>query len=369
MTQEDKDLMAALSSLPQSDLEAKLQASLASLTPTAKPTPQPITPPKPPTTTSQSPADMLTAAIAAIAAQSQHDAPLDETRVREIATEVALDAASAASLDEAKLIELIKSHGRVARIDVTVNGGPVKSVTGAQHKNFSVLLKACSARDAAGNRLNIWIAGPAGTGKTSAAEAVAQALDLPIYAMGAVGNPESLVGYVSPVTGQYMTTVFRAAFETGGVMLLDEIDGSDANAMLILNQALANGWYQFPDGAKVKRHPDFVCIGAANTWGLGATSDYVGRFKADAAFLDRFVAVPWPIDEEFERALAGDDQWCQYVQRVRAAVKAKQIRVVISPRATFYGTALLAAGMTRDEVIAATVRKGMTDDQWASLGV
>jgi len=137
---------------------------------------------------------------------------------------------------------------------------------GPQHVKFASLLKMCSAKDHSGNRLNVWVAGPAGTGKTTAAMRVAGALGLQFRSMGTLSDPTQLVGYLSPVTGQYVSTPFREVFENGGIILLDEIDGSDPNALLVANQALANSWYNFPDKL-VKRHKDCVVIAAANTWG------------------------------------------------------------------------------------------------------
>jgi cobaltochelatase CobS len=98
------------------------------------------------------------------------------------------------------------------------------------------------------------------------------------------------------------------------VILLDEIDASDPSAMLELNQALSNSKMSFPDGT-IDRHPDCVVIASANTWGFGGDANYVARYKADAASLDRFVTVSWDYDPNFERALASNDEWCPSCSR------------------------------------------------------
>ncbi len=243
---------------------------------------------------------------------------------------------------------------------------PVSNMTdteGPQHFQFANLLLMATAKDHAGNRLNIWLAGPAGTGKTTAAMKVAGSLGLQFRSMGTLSDPTQLVGYLSPVTGQYVSTPFREVFENGGIILLDEIDGSDPNALLVANQALANSWYNFPDKL-VKRHKDCLVIAAANTWGLGATNDYVGRLKLDAAFLDRFISCEWPIDEKLETATCPNSEWVAMVQKHRATVKRLGIKVLITPRASYYGAALLAAGLPQTAVEMATIRKGMTTEQW-----
>lgn len=299
-------------------------------------------------------------------------APIDaastiEAAIRAIAASVA-PAPSVTPLDEDRVIALIQAHSPVAvtRVEVVANGVSQGAIDG-QHKNFAALLQRCSARTPDGKRLNIWLAGPAGTGKTTAARKVAEALALAFYSMGSVQDPTQLIGYVSPVTTTYMTTPFRRAFEGGGVMLLDEIDGSDPNALLVLNQALANTHMMFPDGQLIERHNDFVCVCAANTYGLGGTHDYVGRMKQDAAFLDRFVACDWPIDEDLETRLTGNAKWSKHVQKLRANAVNKGLRVVISPRASIYGAALLSAGVSWGDCEAATIRKGLTAEQWESI--
>lgn len=330
-----------------SDLEARLKASIEAAT-AARATnitsPVPMHAPSPDNDNAE--AALLAAMRAMMEARTPKAAPLDESRV----------------------LELIAAHAPkppTIRVEVTTPSG-VRTFDG-QHKNFAALLRKCSARDGAGNRLNVWLTGPAGTGKTTAAHRCAEALDVPFFAQGSIQDPTQLIGYVSPVTGQYMSTAFRRAFENGGLMLLDEIDASDPNALLTLNQALANSAYMFPDGALVQRHTDFVCVCAANTYGLGGTHDYVGRMKQDAAFLDRFVSQDWPIDEDLETRLAGNEQWSKYVQGVRARALAKGVRVVISPRASILGAALLAVGESWEAVCAATLRRGMTAEMWDSI--
>jgi MoxR-like ATPase len=150
------------------------------------------------------------------------------------------------------------------------------------------------------------------------------------------------------------------------VFLFDEIDASSASAVLAFNAALANGVCNFPDKI-VERHADFICIAAANTFGLGATSEYVGRMKQDAAFIDRFVFIAWDIDEELEAAICGNTAWANRVQTLRQNARNSGIKVVISPRASIFGAKLLASGMGQTMVETTCIRKGMTKDQWEGI--
>ena len=129
---------------------------------------------------------------------------------------------------------------------------------------------------------------------------------------------------------------------------------------------LANGLCMFPDGM-VPRHPDCCIILTANTFGTGATNDYVGRLRQDAAFLNRFVTISWPIDEELEAATSPDTKWTKRVQQVRANVAKKGIKVLVTPRATYYGAALLAAGLDQTTVETMTLKAAMTKEQWESV--
>lgn len=241
---------------------------------------------------------------------------------------------------------------------------PIK--LGKQHKRFELLLKACNARMRDGNRVNVWLAGPAGTGKTHAARSVSKALELPFQFNGAIDTPYKLSGFRT-ATGDTVRTPFREAWEHGGVYLFDEVDASSPGAILEFNAALSNGVYAFPDGV-VERHADCVVIAGANTTGLGASMEYVGRMKQDAAFLDRFVVLNWELDADLEASLCGNDAWRRRVTAVRGAVRSRGIKgAMVTPRATFYGEALLAAGIDMADVEAMCLRKGMSDDQWTQV--
>lgn len=236
---------------------------------------------------------------------------------------------------------------------------------GRQHKGFDSLLQLCAARQPDGHRLNVWLYGPPGTGKTTAARNVAKALELDFQCNGAMGTKYELTGFID-AGGTYRGTPFRRAWEHGGVYLFDEIDGSVPAAVVAFNAALANGVMAFPDGM-VERHPDCVIVAAANTTGNGATAEFTGRMKLDAATMDRFILLEWAIDEALERAMCPFPDWADAVQSFRAKVASKGVKVQITPRATIYGASLLAQGLPEKTVRELVLRKGMTADQWAML--
>lgn len=241
---------------------------------------------------------------------------------------------------------------------------------GVQHKHFPLLLQSSIATLRSGNHLNIWLYGPAGTGKTTAAERLADALfpDMPnnYYYNGAISTAFQLMGYMD-AKGEYVSTAFRKAWEHGGVYLFDEIDGSMPDALLAMNGALANSIASFPD-KMVPRHANCIIIAGANTTGLGGGIEYVGAMKQNAAFLDRFVQIPWPHDDALENALCANKEWLERVRYVRQRWQKASIKGhMVTMRATLYGESLLAAGIDQANVELLTLRKGLSDDQWKQI--
>jgi hypothetical protein len=287
------------------------------------------------------------AALAALMAALTPQAPaIDEAQVRAIARDEA---------NKTVKPTIVTVHHK------DPDGTTTAQDLGMQHKLFPTLIKAMQAG------FPIWMPGPAGSGKTTAAKHAAKAFDIAFHHTGAVDNVYQLLGFID-AGGTYHRTTFREAYENGGVFLWDEVDASNPAALVAFNAALENGECVFPDGV-VKMHADCRFIAAANTYGTGATHEYVGRTKIDAATVDRFIMLDWQYDEILERAIAGDNEWTNYVQKIRAACKAAGVKHLVTPRASLRGNALLASGVDREAVINMTVRKGLSDDQWNNVKI
>lgn len=273
--------------------------------------------------------------------------------------------AAAGALDETAIRAIIREETVNLRPHVTrieVEGRDPIEVEGRQHAQFPKLVKLLGMGE------NVFLVGPMGTGKTTMAEQAAQALGLPFYAMSCAGQlPSAFWGFVD-ATGNYQPTNTRRAYEFGGVMTYDELDAGTANAMTAVNMLTANAVCAFPDGM-VKRHPDFRVIATANTYGTGATAEYVGRNILDAATLDRFTKLPVPIDEELERDLIGawldevaGDEWHARVKKYRANIASHGLKVNVSPRSAVSGAKMIAGGFTIQEVIEMRVMAGFSED-------
>lgn len=298
--------------------------------------------------------------------------PLDENAVVDIMSRhmgAAVSAASASVTEQARatlaeIVEearaIVNGAPRTLRIDIA---GQVRTLPAAQrHPLFDALLMMVVAGRQPGG-LSVMLVGPAGSGKTTACQNVADALGLMFYTNGALSGAHELTGY-QDATGTYHTTAFRQAFECGGVYLMDEMDRSDPTVVLALNSAIANGFMAFPDKAEpVRAHADFITLVAANTFGRGADRLYVGANQMDGATLDRFASLAWDYDETLERAITGDDAWVSYVQAARQAAAELKIRHIISPRASMGGANLRRAGLGFDLVADAAIWKGLDQEQ------
>lgn len=295
-----------------------------------------------------------------------------------------IDREAVESIVNERLAALVPQRVEVVRLDGTTVD------VGVQHVQFEALLAAVAARR------NLWLVGPAGSGKTSSAKAVADSLGLEFYAksVGPQTSESGLLGY-HDANGKVVRTQLREAYEHGGVFLLDEVDAANPSVLVVINQLLANGHAGFPDGT-VEKHADFVLIAGANTIGQGADRQYVGRQQIDAATLDRFVLVNWDYDPRIEAAAAGlpldafdgatvpkgikvlpvateaekavaEERAIEYARKVVAIRNAvaslgKGVRVIVSPRATINGAALLRAGWPLDATLDACVWKGLDKD-------
>jgi MoxR-like ATPase len=172
---------------------------------------------------------------------------------------------------------------------------------------------------------------------------------------------------------EYQRSQFVEFYAEGGVFLLDEIDAADANVLLVINQALANGHLPVPnriESPQAKRHPDFVLIAAANTFGNGANRMYVGRNQLDESTLDRFRIgqVVMDYDREVEKSILSDGDLLERLWTIRRKAADCQLRRVISTRFIAKAATMRAAGWSAEKIISQLVC-GWTQDERTKAGV
>jgi cobaltochelatase CobS len=279
------------------------------------------------------------------------------------------------ALEENPIIKEVEKEVSSNTKDLAKTASEVPLTDKKRHHYLLPLLKKTIAA-----KCHTWLVGPAGSGKSTLASGVASELKMSYAALSVCSQTTKtdLLGYLD-ANGVYRSTSFRRIYENGGVFCLDEIDNGNANVLAVLNSALANESNEFPDKT-VKRHPNFVVVACANTYGLGATGGYVGRVQIDAATLDRFFFIEMPYDDGLESHIAGSpgesspawmaagqkvptvDEWLATVRRVRNSVDKLGIRAIISPRATYAGMALIKQGVPLNLLEKGLLFKSMSDD-------
>lgn len=240
-------------------------------------------------------------------------------------------------------------------IIVKVNDLSPVSLDTKPHPKLERVLKLCAAR------LNCLLIGPAGSGKTHLAKqvAVCMSLDYSDISCSAGMSEGHLLGRLLP-TGEngkfeYSVSEFVKSYETGGVFLFDEVDAADPNTLLILNTCLANGHLTIPNRMHkpvAKKHKDFICLAAANTFGTGADRQYVGRNQLDEAFLDRFRMgqVVMDYDESVEAAICPNRELRERIQKYRKRCRDHVVRRVISSRFMKEAYAAMCVGLSIQDV-------------------
>lgn len=184
--------------------------------------------------------------------------------------------------------------------------------------------------------LHIYMYGPAGSGKSTIVQQIAEEMGLKYYITPAPTMEHQLFGFID-ANGTYHRTPFRDAYEFGGVSDHPEVDKMVSDLGPALNDAVSNTCYAFPDGV-VKKHPDFHFCMSGNTSGHGADGAYVGRHQQDAAFLDRFEVIRIDYDVEVEKKISidligkVDEDAIEFIHDYRKVLSECRPNDVVSPR-------------------------------------
>lgn len=244
------------------------------------------------------------------------------------------------------LLSKIESDGSPVQIEVerpSRNGSePETEDLGVAHFKFPKVVDLIRAGKVP------YLAGPPGGGKSYVLEQLAKAFNLPMrghVSLHPRSDPSVLLGLRYP-DGKVYGTSFSKAIVEGGVVGIDELDNSSAEVQARINTGIAQHRWDLPQGM-TREHDDCVILTMGNTNLRGTDWMFPERRPADVAFSDRLVFVDWPYDPKLERALtlarhAEAGEWLEWVRQVRAYVEANQIRLVVSPRASFHGADLLA---------------------------
>lgn len=207
---------------------------------------------------------------------------------------------------------------------ITINGEEKQQLREVVHPNFDLVCQLVADGDP------VYLYGPTGSGKNVLGEQVAKALGLPFHYVAHVTDRFELTGFID-ANGNYQATEFYKAYTEGGIAFIDELDGSDENALITLNSC-TNGYFAFPCGT-VQQHPNFRMIAAGNTCGRGADEEYTGRRVLDASSLCRFMPIAHGYCHEIDMAAAGgDESLCEFIQVMRDIKKRTGCAMILSPR-------------------------------------
>lgn len=266
------------------------------------------------------------------------------------------------ALDAYKVrIEALENNAPTRVVHEFRFNGEIKKIKGEiYHQMFDIILKTITLG------IPCYLFGPAGSGKNVIAEQIANALNLDFYYSNAVTQEFKVTGH-SDINGNLVETEFYKAFTKGGVFMLDEVDASDPNALIVLNAALANGYFDFPVVGRKMMHENFKCIAAGNTKGTGATLQYSSRFIIDEATRDRFDFFEINYDENVEKSIIkkydADEDILTFAHDIRKSASKNNVSVISGYRLITYLAKKQKAGFSvKDSVKASFFNKYNEDD-------
>lgn len=276
-------------------------------------------------------------------------------------------------IDYAKVRKIVVDE--VAKVvarptQVVVNDVPKITVDGLVHKRFPEVLPWIHAG------VPVFLTGPAGVGKTTLAETIAKAVNARrIFVIQADALPQrhEVFGFLSPVSGDYVTGAVYDLYKNGGIFLIDEFDTGHTSLGTNLNLLLAQGYYDFPNGEHVVRHADFRIVVTGNTYGQGGSVEFAGTNRINGATLDRFVKVEIDVDEQLERAIVTNicsvrgPSVHDVITKIRANAHRHGLRVFVTPRASIHVTQGVVAGLTVKQAVTAKLLTGLPSDQQVKL--
>lgn len=208
----------------------------------------------------------------------------------------------------------------------------------------------------------VYLAGPAGSGKNHTVEQIAKELGWNFYFSNSVQQEYKLTGFID-ASGDFHETEFYKACtdEKECVFFLDEMDASIPEVLVLLNAAIANGYFEFPNGRVDFNHVHFVAAG--NTVGSGADDMYVGRMVLDQATLDRFAIIEFDYCLKIEMAITHNNtDLVEFIHQMRNEAKSKGIRATFSYRCMTMITKLEAKGMNLEMAMKISIVKGLDKD-------
>lgn len=179
-----------------------------------------------------------------------------------------------------------------------------------------------------------WLYGPAGSGKSTKAQKVAEAMGLPFYSVSSLQQKYELEGY-SDAVGEFVQTAFYKAMAEGGIFCFDEMSTTSGEVQVAFNTAAAQLLYNFPKIGMVKAHENFHIIACDNSTGRGGDKRYISRFQLDASTLDRYTFIEVPYTDKHDLMMAfGDKDLVKFMKDMRKVLDDANTTYLATPRAS-----------------------------------
>lgn len=225
-----------------------------------------------------------------------------------------------------------------------------------KHEQYETI-KSCLACN-----IPVYLTGPAGSGKNFTVEQIAEEMGWEFYFSNSVQQEYKLTGFIDAGGDFHDTEFYKACTsENECVFFLDEMDASIPEVLVLLNAAIANGYFEFPTGRVDFNNVHFVAAG--NTVGSGADEMYTGRMVLDQATLDRFAIIEFDYSRKVEMSITKNNvQLVDFIHALREDAELKGIRATFSYRCIAMITKLEADGMDIKVALKITVLKGMDKD-------
>lgn len=229
-----------------------------------------------------------------------------------------------------KQIESFKNSPKSGNvINITVAGKTTTTEDNeTYHQKFEEILNYVC------NNENVYLYGPAGTGKNVICKQVANALKAAYFYNNTLYTKYDCIGYMD-ATGNFVKTVLYDFLKSEGaaLMFFDELDNSMAEAVIPLNDLLADGKLTFANGETLYLSEDKHIIAAGNTDGRGATDEYNGRYKMDESTRSRFLFINVDYCRKVEESIVKDSKYIlDFIDELRKACKQTGIKLILGYR-------------------------------------
>lgn len=217
----------------------------------------------------------------------------------------------------------IKTDKKPVKTDTKKVVGIPKAVIKTDENLVSEIINRINA-----GQKNLFLSGPAGSGKTVTCNLVAEKLCVPIVVLScnAGTSPAEITGFKYPEPRHSAVT---HALPIEGIIVFDEITTLDpsvcANALLANNRILSSM-------GEIIRHEGCIIIATSNLLGNGRDRQYIANNQLDSATMDRFIGGIIRVDYSTEYESQYDSECIEYVNKLRKIVKENGLRVIVSTR-------------------------------------